>query len=176
TGVQFAFGNSSNNLIGGTTPAARNLISGNGKGVFVRGGTNNMVQGNFIGTDKTGTVVLTGQAGLDIRSNDNLIGGSTEAARNVIAGNGIFDGVRIDTDGNPPTGNRIQGNFIGTDVTGTIALGFDSGVALRSGTSNTQVGGPTTNAGTPPGNVISGNFDGIILTGSGGGASNNNTI
>src|SRR5262249_45969767 len=55
-------------------------------------------------------------------------------------------------------------------------LGFDSGVALRSGTSNTQVGGPTTNAGTPPGNVISGNFDGIILTGSGGGASNNNTI
>jgi HYR domain len=181
-GVLIDFGgNSSNNLIGGPTPDARNVISGNSTyGVYIGGGsgTNNMVQGNFIGTDKTGAVTLTSQVGLSIRSNNNLVGGSTPAARNVIAGigGGNGDGIVIETDSSPPTGNRIQGNFIGTDVTGAIALGFGSGVALRSSSSNTQVGGPTATAGTPPGNVISGNTDGIVVSGAGGGASNNNTI
>src|ERR1043166_6608855 len=181
-GVRTDFGgNSSNNLIGGTTSAARNVISGNNRGVFIRPpGTNNRVQGNFIGTDATGTVALSDQPGLLIRSNDNLIGGSTVEARNVIANGGTSfgDGIQLDTaDGTSPTGNQIQGNFIGTDVTGTIALGFGIGVDLGQSTSNTQVGGPTTTAGMPPGNVISGNIDsGVVVSFSVGSASNNNII
>ena len=53
----------------------------------------------------------------------------------------------------PSTGNVIQGNFIGTDVTGTKALGLGDGISI---TGAAQIGGLTTTPGTPPGNVISG--------------------
>jgi hypothetical protein len=61
--------------------AARNIISGNSLDIFIRSGTNKMVQGNFIRTDATGTVVLSSGAGLDVRSSNNVIDGSSAAAR-----------------------------------------------------------------------------------------------
>lgn len=159
-GVIFV-GASSNNTVGGTTPDARNLISGNvGPGILL-GGAGNVVQGNLIGTDVTGTMALGNtDRGVNVNASNCTIGGTTVAARNVISANSrgidIFAG----------TNNTIQGNFIGTDVTGTIALGNPNvGLDLNTGVSGTQIGGLTATPGTPPGNLISGNNgnSGVIL-------------
>src|SRR5262249_53789471 len=136
TGVILING-ASGNLIGGTAGGTRNVISGNGfTGValagyddgqgLVRGPTvNNTVEGNFIGTDVTGTQALgNAQGGVFIDdADDNLIGGTTPGAGNVISGNASA-GVLIDRSfpGGGGNGNRVEGNYIGTDVTGTAAL------------------------------------------------------
>ena len=114
---------------------------------MIQSGANQLVQGNFIGTDATGLMPSPTVTGVDVRSSDNLIGGTIAGARNVIGGNTC---ISISAS----TGNRIQGNFIGTDVTGTSALGIGDGIFI---TGAAQIGGLTTQPGTPPGNVISGN-------------------
>jgi hypothetical protein len=159
-GVIFV-GASSNNIVGGTTPAARNLISGNiGNGIELGTGTGNTVQGNLIGTDMAGTLVLgnTGR-GVNTTGTNALIGGTTVGARNVISGNNrgvdLFGG----------SSHTVQGNFIGTDVTGTVALSNPNVGVDVNGTPNNVIGGLTATPGTPPGNVISGNNgnSGVIL-------------
>src|SRR5215471_13057850 len=162
-------GTSSNNTIGGTTPAARNLISGNvGEGVFIQLGTGNTVQGNLIGTDVTGTSALGNtDRGVLTTGVNTLIGGTTVDARNVISANNR--GVDL----NGGSSSTVQGNFIGTNVTGTSALSNpNAGVNLNTGLSNNLIGGLAATAGAPPGNLISGNAGnyGLIL---GGGASGN---
>jgi titin len=133
--------------VGGTTPATRNVISGNSLGVLIQSGGNSFVQGNFIGTDASGINGISSGTGVDVRSNDNLIGGTTAGARNVIGANNTGISVSIST------GNTIQGNFIGTDVTGTKALGGLGNGIITTGAA--QIGGLTLTPGTPPGNVIS---------------------
>ena len=143
--------------IGGTAAGAGNVISGNsGEGLVFQGdGTGDVVQGNLIGTDVTGTKALGNQGG-GIRVQDPsgvLIGGTAPGARNIISGNGAT-GVTIYT-----ASDLIQGNYIGTDVTGTVALpNQEYGVAVSGGTSNT-IGGTAVGAG----NVISGNGESGIL-------------
>jgi hypothetical protein len=146
SGSGVLIGTSIGNVIGGTTPAARNILSGNGvAGVYVKDTLSlaNVIQGNFIGTDVSGTAAL-GNQGSGIYLNDGnqtVIGGSTAAARNVISGNG-FDGVSIGG-----SGTRVEGNFIGTDVTGTAALGNGrDGVSIFN-QSNNIVGGPLSGEG-----------------------------
>ncbi|HEX3228792.1 MAG TPA: hypothetical protein VHQ95_07485, partial [Pyrinomonadaceae bacterium] len=85
------------NIIGGTTANARNLLSGNlDYGVLIEGKTtsDNVVQGNFIGTNPDGTsTVANAFAGVGIFSPNNVIGGTVAGARNVVSGNvdyGIF--------------------------------------------------------------------------------------
>ncbi len=149
--------NSSSNLIGGPLAAARNLVSGNGlSGIYLSGSAaaGNVIQGNYIGTDLTGSKAIKNASGDGIsllNASDNVI------CSNLISGNGLA-GVSITGAG----GNQVFGNFIGTDVTGTVALtNHNSGVSISGGGGN-QIGG--TNAGA--GNVISGNaLDGITLTG-----------
>jgi hypothetical protein len=144
----------SNNRIGGTTAAERNLISGNDVGVSIYNGSNNVVLGNYIGTDFTGTASLGNGLGLEIGGSNNLIGGTTPAARNIISGNNGYQ-AGISVAGN---GNRVEGNFIGTDVTGTHALANFEGVIVAGG-SNNQIGGTEPGAG----NLISGSrFNGIM--------------
>ncbi|MDA2929353.1 right-handed parallel beta-helix repeat-containing protein [Acidobacteria bacterium AH-259-O06] len=161
-----ALGNSSDGIlagtgttIGGTAAGAGNVISGNnGSGVSISSG--NLVQGNFIGTDVTGTADLGNSSDGVGAGSDNTIGGTLAEARNVISGNN-GNGVSISS-GNL---NLVEGNFIGTDVTGTADLGNSSnGVRILLGSNNT-IGGTTVEAR----NVISGNnSDGIqILGGSG---------
>jgi len=135
--------------VGGTSPGQRNVISGNSIGMLISSGTNSVIEGNFIGTDATGTNALPNSGGVDLRSSNNLIGGNNAAARNVISGNSS-QGIVVSSS----TGNRIQGNYIGTDVTGTHALGNSNGIFM---TAAAQIGGLTGTPGTPPGNVISGN-------------------
>jgi len=148
--VWFDF-NSNNNTLGGTTPDARNLISGNGAGSGVEcDGTGDIVQGNLIGTDITGTLAL-GNAGRAING-VALIGGTTVDARNIISANGT--GIDSFAFTSPST---IQGNFIGTDVTGTVALpNLAFGVQVFSSIGSV-IGGLTATPGAPPGNLISGN-------------------
>ncbi|MEG4348662.1 SdrD B-like domain-containing protein [Microcoleus sp. LAD1_D3] len=158
TGVQISGG--SNNIIGGTTVADRNLISGNGSaGVFIDGATatGNTVLGNFIGTDINGTADL-GNVGFGVaiqNAPNNTIGGNTAGARNIISGNNAF-GVLIQNTpatSNAATGNTVLGNFIGTDVNGTADLGNTlTGVLIQDAAGNT-IGG--TAAGDR--NIISGN-------------------
>ena len=150
------FERSGGNMIGGTTPAARNVISGNGTGVFMWpervGG--NFVRGNFIGTDATGTLPRTNTHGIFIQgSTNNLIGGTSASARNIISGNGNT-GITV----LGALGNVIQGNFVGTDVSGTADVGNSFyGIKVQD-FGNSTVGGGAVGAG----NLISGN-DGVGL-------------
>ncbi len=149
---------SSNNIIGGTTPSDRNIISGNGNGgvnIFGQGATNNVVQGNYIGTDVTGTNALpntTGGGMTIIDAPNNTIGGTAPGAGNVISGN---NGGGVNITFPDATGNAVLGNLIGTDVTGTVALGngsINSGVVIKSASGNT-IGGLSAGAR----NIIAGN-------------------
>ena len=135
---------SSNNMIGGMTPGDRNIISGNtnaGVNIAGEGARNNVVQGNYIGTDVTGTNPLTNLVGVQIsEAPDNTIGGTVPGAGNVISGNSGGGVAILFPDS---TGNVVQGNLIGTDVTGTVGLGnggINSGVLIKSASGNT-IGG-----------------------------------
>lgn len=151
------------NLHGGTTAAARNFISGNGgNGVAISGAgtTGNRVKGNRIGTDRTGTLELGNLNGvrIDFGATNNVIGGAVAGARNIISGNGS-DGVHIRDAGT--TGNRVLGNYVGTDRFGTTAIGNGlNGVSIVSGATGNVVGGTT--AGSR--NVISGNSTGVSIS------------
>lgn len=131
----------SNSLIGGTAVGEGNVISGNkSHGVVINQSSGNHIQGNFIGTDAAGTSALgNGARGMDIAdSTDNLIGGREPGARNIISANTI-SGLRIREPAS--SGNRIQGNYIGTDLTGAFPLGNgNQGVVLANVSGNT-VGG-----------------------------------
>ncbi len=146
---------SSNNTIGGTSPVAANLISGNANGVEIDDSTLNLIQGNMIGTDTTGTFAL-GNLGagvlVDSGASDNTIGGPVGGARNQISGNA--DGILVT--GTATTGTLVAGNLIGTDVKGAYAIAnTGAGIELAGG-SGTTIGGTTGLAR----NVISGNGDG----------------
>lgn len=164
-----AISDSINNTIGGTNEAARNIISGqatdilSSSGVEITGESSggNKVQGNFIGTDKTGTLALGNSIGVNITEvfNTNTIGGTAEAERNIISGNGnvpgfeSFGGIRL---GNATV---VQGNYIGTDVTGTAAVPNSDGI-YGSGIGGIVIGGTAAGAS----NLISGNSrNGIFL-------------
>ncbi len=152
----------SDNVVGGTSAAARNVVSGNFRGFEVIIGSNgNKIQGNYVGTDASGTQDLGNESeGVEIlTSTDNVVGGTSAAARNVISGND--DGVALG--GIEVGGNDIRGNYIGTDASGTQDLGnADDGVELVGESLANVVGG--TSAGAR--NIISGNDDdGVVLNG-----------
>ncbi len=174
-------GGGSTRLIGGTTPAARNLISGNDRAISTgdASSSGNTIQGNLMNTDVTGTINLGG-VGIKFRViKDSLVGGTDPAARNVIVGDDdILDlGYAIAT--TQTSGNFIQGNFLGTDVTGTKLLTSADHIIGIYNQPNT-IGGSAPGAGnviaggTTRGNiwheaaagvVIQGNFIGADLTG-----------
>lgn len=144
---------SSNNKVGGTTKADRNLIVG---GVYIIGpdATNNDVQGNYIGTDYTGTTKLdTWGLGVEVSGDaqNNTIGGVSSTARNLISGaNG--NGIQIIDFAS--SGNLILNNFVGTDATGTLPLGSGlAGVKIMNGAEGNFIGQ------VGSGNVIADNND-----------------
>ncbi len=155
---------SNHNLIGGTTSAARNIIAGNGaasspygQGIYITdpGTTNNLIQGNFVGmvTDGQGNSLPRPNRNygiqISIKASDNVIGGSTAGAGNVIAAN--YGGVRIDL-----SSNQVAGNWIGVGADGSMPLPNQYNGVRIEGNDNT-VG---------PGNVIANHpLSGIMLNG-----------
>lgn len=114
-------------VIGGVLPAARNLISGMSNGVVFQTGSDGIrIQGNLIGTDANGTLPLGNVVDAISSSSpltNALIGGTDPAARNVISAS-RFGALRMFAgSANDFNGTLIQGNFIGTDVTGTKPMG-----------------------------------------------------
>lgn len=159
------------NRIGATNAAARNIISGNGQqGIYLVSNlaSNNVIEGNFIGTDRSGRMPvgngLVGTYSGVYLSNApmNYVGGSAPGAGNVISGNGD-KGIVIN--GASSTGNRVYGNYIGTDLSGNLGLGnANGGIYLYSSPSN--IIGGIAGAG---GNLISGNgADGVYVSGASG--------
>src|SRR5206468_3831154 len=103
------------------------------------------VQGNLIGTDYTGTrPVGNGAWGVEVQGPNNLIGGTVPGARNVLSAN-VASGLVFYL--NTSHDNVVAGNFIGTDITGTKALGNQNGVQLFAGSEHNTVAD----------NVVSGN-------------------
>jgi uncharacterized repeat protein (TIGR01451 family) len=162
-----------NNLIGGTTPAARNIISGNMEdGVWIFNSAYlNTIQGNYIGTDVSGSVKLgNGGNGInqgifegDINAAETLIGGETAGAGNVISNNTangiLFEGDVSDTNGN--AFSTTLGNLIGTDATGTVAMGNAANGILIDALGSYQIVG---NTDSPSTNVIAFNGgDGVRI-------------
>src|SRR5262249_11822414 len=119
------------NVIGGASylsngylAGAGNLVSGqylggNTSGISIGGGTGGQVYGNFIGTDVTRTVALPNAPGLRVQMPNTIVGGPNGLG-NLISGN--TSGVLFDS---TATGAVIQGNLVGTDVTGTTTIGTD---------------------------------------------------
>ena len=155
-----------NNVIGGSQTFSRNLISGNKLGIDIQqtGAYNNLIVGNFIGVNRSATGAL-GNTGSGIQLNNvgtassaGVIGGANAGAGNVISGNGS-QGIQVS---GSCSNLKIQGNLIGTNVTGTAAISnAASGIRVDSTNSApVQIGGPTV------GNIVSGNHEeGIELSG-----------
>jgi CSLREA domain-containing protein len=136
--------NASNNWIGGGGAGAGNVISGNmNAGIKIAAdsgavATANGIQGNKIGTNAGGTAEIANQVGIYITGSGNTVGGPSMDARNLISGN-YGDGIRIQG-----SSNVVQNNYIGTDVSGTNALGNGfNGVRLESGAANNSIGTDT---------------------------------
>jgi CSLREA domain-containing protein len=137
-GIGVSVGLSAKNaLIGGPTPAERNVISGNTSyGVFLNSNaaslaTGTTIEGNYIGTDKSGLVALGNEVGVDVATaQTTTIGGTAPGEGNLISGN-KNDG--IDLEGQSGSSALVVGNWIGTDATGTKALGnTGNGVTVNS--------------------------------------------
>lgn len=170
--------NAPGNLIGGATAGARNVIANNNFGVQISGvaAQNNLVQGNFIGTDRSGKNAMANQFGVSIVAGaaGNFIGGAAAALGNLISGNRT-GGVSI----NNASDNTVQGNWIGTDATGNAPLpnglpgSSSSGISIAATTAAAErnvIGGLTPGAG----NVIAANNDeGISIVAA---AAQNNVI
>lgn len=148
--------------------------------IRINGNGNNIIEGNFIGTDTTGMVALPNEGGgvVIVDSINNLVGGTASAAKNLISGNtGVVAGISIQ--GMLSSGNSVQGNLIGTDISGLNPLGNNEGVFISG--PNNIIGGTATGARNilcdhttairvsgpdASGNLIQGNFIGTDITGS----------
>src|SRR5205807_2078864 len=134
-----------------------NVIAGDNSedaGILLQGanGNNNLVTGNFIGADKSGNVALGNLTnGIDIQSNNNTIGGTTVAGRNVVV-NSANVGIAFQTSNSH--NNLIEGNYVGVGADGQTKLAnAQGGVDIFSDGGGNTIGG----AAGAAGNVISGN-------------------
>jgi CSLREA domain-containing protein len=172
------------NHVGGTNPGDRNVLAGGhgfGSSTLTIAGTGNVVQGNYIGVSADGTSAL--QPGTPVYAIDpsfqgpssgTLIGGTAPGAGNVIYGAAYAIHMRFGVDA-----AVIQGNYIGTDATGSHALGAGGYGIMIIGAKNTTIGGvgagnvisgygdaiTTYNGENEPGTVIQGNLIGTDSTG-----------
>ena len=151
-------------MLSGTTTAGVNYNLAAGVAIWDAGfltTANNVVQGNYIGTDITGSVALgNAYAGVDVQSNDPGSGNNLIAG-NLISGNtaqGGVGGVVV----NQSNGVTIQGNLIGTNAVGTAALPNSTGIlVVGSQDANITIGGPSAPGSGPltgVGNLVSGNL------------------
>ncbi len=152
----------SDNLIGGSSPAGRNVVSGNQSGIQVTGATatGNRIVGNYVGLDASGTQAIPGSGTgiiLDGTSSGAKVGGTTPGSGNFVVSALGQTAVQV----NQSTGNFVDGNLLGTDATGSNVLGDDIGVELDGGADGNSIGSVGSGA-----NVIAGSDDtGILVIG-----------
>src|ERR1041385_797445 len=158
-GILFEGEISRSNLVGGTLPGQGNLISGNQQGIYLGFASSaQIIQGNVIGLDATGTTALRNTIhGIQLQFYNHIVGGTAPGARNGISGNGD-SGIMVS--GSDASGNVVQGNFIGTDGAGRLALPNAKGVCVNGGPHDTPLGG----AAAGQGNVIAFNLGaGVVV-------------
>lgn len=157
-------GGSPNNRVGGTAPGTRNVISGNRMrdiGLYGNGTSGTVIQGNYIGLDRLGQAAVWAPAtfviGIDIiGAPSTVVGGTTEATRNVIAGHPSAQITVVDGQG-----TTIQGNYFNTGSDGTSAVVNGGTVILVQRSSNVLIGGMQTGAR----NVIAGRGESPLPSG-----------
>ncbi|MFV8838500.1 MopE-related protein [Salinimicrobium soli] len=153
----------------------------NGTAIYAIATGSHIFTGNYLGIASDGISAFTNTFGMAlVNSSGNTIGGEQVSDRNVISGNFIQDGwgIGIYIHGEESFENRIVGNFIGTDATGTRAVPNHWGIVTHIGANNTFIGGATAqerniisgNIRTgvyilSPDNVISGNYIGLSVDG-----------
>jgi hypothetical protein len=116
-------------------------------------GASNIIEGNFIGLAPDGVTAMANNTGIELGTPGNLIGGTTPAARNVVAGQNSYVGIEIQRQP-----NTVAGNYIGTNASGTYALAHFFGIqVLQVATPGVVIGGTSPGAG----NLISGTYSGI---------------
>ena len=140
-------------LVGNTTVRGLAINRFTSAGIIISNGINNVIEANYVGTTVNGSAAAPNQTGIDVRTSNNRIGGTTAAARNVVSGN-TSTGVSISSS----TGNVVQGNYLGLNAAGTAAIPNVFGASIFGGGSNV-IGG--TDAGAR--NIISGNIVGVGL-------------
>jgi len=144
--------NSDNNIIKGL------IINGFQYGIRILSGRNNLIIGNYIGTDKTGMIAKPNiSEGILIQNcGKNQVGDGTLAGRNIISGN-TGNGINI----NNSDTISILGNYIGVDATGNnILANTANGIRIELTSDYVKVG--DTLAGF--GNTISGNATAVRIT------------
>ena len=139
---------------GGDGTTIRGLVLSNQFDEISVAANNVTIAGNFIGTNPAGTLSKRSTIGIVVMATaSNLtVGGPAAADRNLISGH-VFYGVQLPS--TSTTGHLIQGNYIGTDVTGTLSL--DSPTNLQGALVN--MGGVSVLD-----NLISGNTGGGVHT------------
>ncbi len=141
-------GNPGNDFIIGTAGKGNTIVQ-NVTGIFGLSSDDCIIQGNFIGTDENGTMGI-GNSGTGVSFGTSvprqIIGGPNPGDRNIISGNAR--GISTNLAGN----SIIEGNYIGTDPTGMIAIPNNDGIRLGQSSSTTIIN-----------NLISGNSDAAIL-------------
>ncbi len=142
-------------LAGSGAQVRGNALAGGSSGIWVNG-TGHTIRGNFIGTDATGTVALgLTTSAMDVAGTNHVIGGSAPGDGNVIAAADFYQGLFLGG-----SGHVVQGNFIGTDVTGTRDLG-NHRMGINAAGTQIEIGG----AGAGEGNLIA--FNGATFGGGG---------
>jgi hypothetical protein len=135
-------------------------------GALVLGGNNNVISGNYIGLDANGLAASSFSAGgytsgITVIGSNNVIGGTTAAARNVISDN--FFGIGIGNFGGGGAGTIVEGNYIGSDPTGTKAIGSDVAIGVFN-SPNVTIGGTAPGAGNLLVGPVQRQFSGIELS------------
>jgi hypothetical protein len=184
-GILFDIGEH-DNTVGGTAPGAGNVISGSLNGGVLIGSllgapgvaSNNVVEGNYIGTNAAGDAALGNGNGVMIEStggHDNTIGGTTANARNIISGNNSVGVLLFNIfPSTGASGNVVEGNYIGTNVAGTGAIANrGDGISIGGDVRGNTIGGTATGAG----NLISGNLgNGVRIAGGSGSGPTDNIV
>ena len=136
----YLFAPSNGNTVGGAAPEDRNLISGNATGIVLNS-EDNAVLGNRIGTDVSGLAAVPNGTGIQDGTGGNTIGGPLtlpasgpcDNTCDLVSGN-TGAGISLSRAANSTT---VEGNFIGTDVTGLAATRSRSASAAACTASTT---------------------------------------
>ncbi len=147
-------------VIGGAIEVERNYFAYNLLGgIYLDGADETLIRGNYIGVsifslsagyNGNGVVLRNGASG-------NQIGGRLPGEGNTISGNLMDEfpfgaGVLMADPGT--SGNRVFGNMIGVDASGSRRMpNASAGVVICEGASDNRIGGPNPGEG----NIISGN-------------------